>query len=460
MGKLTVIQQDHSPHVRLELFPITTQIVTHNGISELAIAGQSLSQLADRYGTPLYLYDQTTLDEYLSTYHQSLTNHYPGDHQITYAGKAFLCLGMAQWVERHGAYLDCSSAGELYIATQAGFPRQRIVSHGVNKSAGDLLAAIQHAGTLVVDNLDELQRLIPFYLESAPSAAAPLPEIWLRLRPGISVPSHSHVQTGQLDSKFGLSPQEFLQAVQTCLTNGLPLNGLHFHLGSQMKTAEPINAAIEIALDLLKDCQKQTGWLPGIFCPGGGFGVPYHEADLPFLPLERFIRSISETLITGCRARQLPDFRLHLEPGRSLVARAGVAVYRIGSIKQTNTRSYLLIDGGLADNPRPALYQAHYSALPVRQPLRPAISPIWVAGPYCESGDILLADLPMPDLRPGELIAIPASGAYQLSMASNYNGATRPATIWLNEKQDYLIQSRETEADLIRRDLPLPSTVM
>ncbi len=460
MGNLSVPKQECITHTRLKLFPITTQIITTNGISELTIAGQSLSQLADRYGTPFYLYYQATLDYNLSTYQHSLSKYYPGDHQITYAGKAFLCLAMAQWVERHGACLDCSSAGELYIASQAGLPRERIISHGVNKSDVDLLAAIQYAGILVVDNLNELQRLIQHSQQRVEPGQVPFPKIWLRLRPGISVPSHSHVQTGQVDSKFGLSPQEFLQAVQSCLTHGLPLDGLHFHLGSQLHSPEPINSAMEIALDLIKGCQNQTGWLPAVFCPGGGCGVPYHEADLPYMPLENFIQSIVEKLISGCQARQLPNIRLQLEPGRSLVARAGVAVYRIGSVKHTGSRSYLLVDGGLADNPRPALYQARYSALAVRQPLRPAVNPAWVAGPYCESGDILLTDLPMPELLPGELIAVPTSGAYQLSMSSNYNGATRPATIWLKDKQDYLIQSRETAADLLRRDLLLPSSVL
>jgi diaminopimelate decarboxylase len=446
-----------TPHTRLELFPITTQTVAVNGLSELTIASHSLNQLADRYGTPLYIYDQATLDNCRSSYSQSLSRYYHGSSGITYAGKAFLCLAMAQWAAQHKVALDCSSAGELYVATQAGIPRDLIIAHGVNKSPTDLQAAIQQAGTVVVDNLQELSRLSNLYQEITRSPSIAFPDIWLRLRPGVTVQTHSHVQTGQWDSKFGLNPQEFLQAVRSCLEYGLPVKGLHFHLGSHLHSSEPVILAIEIALDLIQVCQRHTGWLPGVICPGGGWGVPYHETDLPHIPVENLVNDIAQKLTTGCHARKFPLFHLQLEPGRSLVARSGVAIYRIGAVKHTPSRRYLLIDGGLADNPRPALYQARYSALPVREPLRQATSSAWLAGPFCESGDILIEDLPLPELHPGDLIAVPVSGAYQISMSSNYNGASRPAVLWLKNGQSHLIQTRESVTDFSRRDLPLPS---
>lgn len=446
-----------SPAARLELFPITTRIGDMGGSWELTIAGQSLIELADRFGTPLYIYDQATLDNRLATYLFSLSRNYQGKSGITYAGKAFLCLAMAQWVGQNKISLDCSSAGELSIAARAGLPRGLIIAHGVNKSPADLEAALFHAGTIVVDNLYELERLISLHQGRNTSTSEPFPEIWLRLRPGIDVQTHSHVQTGQLESKFGLSTKEFLQAVQSCLSYKLHLKGLHFHLGSTLHSIEPVIMAIEIALDFIQEIQSQTGWLPEIICPGGGWGVPYHESDLPHLPPETLVEAVAQSFTSSCHARNLPLFHLQLEPGRSLVAQSGVAVYRIGAVKTTPSRRYLLIDGGLADNPRPAMYQARYTALPVYEPMRPATHSTWLAGPFCESGDILIRDLPLPELDVGELIAVPVSGAYQLSMSSNYNGTTRPAVVWLKDAFADLVQTRETVADLCHRDLPLSS---
>ncbi len=442
---------------RLDLFPITTRIAHMGRSSELTIAGQSLIELSDRYGTPLYLYDQATLDTYLATYQQNLSRYYPGNSGVTYAGKAFLCLAMAQWVAQRGISLDCSSAAELFIAAKAGLPRRMIIAHGVNKSPSDLDAALLHAGTVVVDNLQELERLAKLWEDMTSPASQAFPEIWLRLRPGVHVQTHSHVQTGQLDSKFGMSHEEFCKAVSSCLESGMPLKGLHYHLGSTLHTIKPVVTAIEIVLDLITDIQSQTGWLPEIICPGGGWGVPYHESELPHIPVEKFLMAISQTVSMACQARKLPLSHLQLEPGRSLIAQAGVAIYRIGAIKNTPSRRYLFIDGGLADNPRPALYQTRYTVLPVHEPLRPATSPAWLAGPFCESGDILIQALPLPELSVGELIAVPVSGAYQLSMSSNYNGATRPAVLWLNNGLARLIQTRESVSELFRRDLPLSS---
>ena len=246
---------------RLSLFPITTRVVRQNGHTVLTIAGQSLKALADRFGTPLYLYDQATMDACLSAYQQALLQHYPGTSGITYAGKAFLCLAIAQWVRQKGITLDCSSAGEMHIAKLAGLTASQLVAHGVNKSPTDLQAAIDRAGTIVVDNAYELARLRTIYKEKALGDFS-FPDIWLRLRPGVEVSTHTHIQTGQQDSKFGLSLSEFIIAVKLCLEAGLPLKGLHFHLGSHLHTSEPLVSAIDTTLDLILRCQQQTGWLP------------------------------------------------------------------------------------------------------------------------------------------------------------------------------------------------------
>jgi diaminopimelate decarboxylase len=445
-----------SPVTRLDLFPITTRVAKRDNHTELTIDDQSLTDLAAQYGTPLYIYDQATLDQCLEEYLQALIYHYPGSSGITYAGKAFLCLAMAQWVRQRDIFLDCSSAGELYIAAQAGVPRNQLVAHGVNKSPIDLRAAIQNASRLVVDNLEELDRLKAIIFEQQTLGELPFPTIWLRFRPGVDVQTHAHIQTGQTDSKFGLSGDEFIRGVITCLETGLPLDGLHFHLGSHIHTPEPLILAIQTTMVLVEACFQKTGWMPGVICIGGGWGVPYHEGDLPHQSIEHLVKVVALAFEAGCQARGLPLFHLQLEPGRSLVARAGVAIYRIGSVKQTSSRCYLLLDGGLADNPRPALYQAQYSALPVRDPLRQLTKPGWLAGPFCESSDILIENLPLPELTTGDLVAVPVSGAYQLSMSSNYNGACRPAVLWLANHQAALIQTRETATNLVSRDRPLP----
>lgn len=436
---------------RLALFPVSVAVLRRDSCLRLAIDGQPLDELAEKFGTPLYLYDRSTLDQDLRAYRDALVQYYPGPSGITYAGKAFLCLGIAQWAARQQLWLDCTGAGELAIARAADVSREQVIAHGVNKSTLDLQAALEHAGTLVVDNLGEVERL----LEIKQSQAAPLPEIWLRYRPGIAVETHSYTQTGQDDSKFGMSADEAFQAAGKALAAGLPLNGLHFHQGSKFHDPSPLHQAIESAVGLLARIKSAFGWTPGAFSPGGGWGVPYHEDDLPHPPISEYVQFICACLLEACQQADLPLPRLQLEPGRSLVARAGVAVYRVGTVKYSAQRRWLLLDGGLADNPRPALYGARYTALPVSAPERTFSSPAWLAGPFCESGDILIENLLLPEIAAGEFLAVPVSGAYQLSMASNYNGARKPAVVWLQDGQARLIQQRERVEDLFRRDLPI-----
>ena len=442
MGRMSLAEK------RLQLFPDTTHLVQQAEEAQLTIAGCNLIDLASQYGTPLYLYDRATMDLAVETYRRALAG-YPGHCGITYAGKAFFNLAIAQWAAQNDLLLDCTGAGEIHVAVCASVPREKILVHGVNKSPADLQAAVTQAGTIVVDNLSELERLVEMAIEAA------LPDLWLRLRPGLAVDTHAHTQTGQANSKFGMSAAELSQAVERCLAAGLPLTGVHFHQGSHFHDPSPLIPAIETALELLLTIRNLSGWFPQVLCTGGGWGVPYHESELPHPTIGDYVRTITDTLRKGCSRRDLPLPRLQLEPGRSLVARAGVALYRVGAVKTSDTRRWLLLDGGMVDNPRPALYGSRYSALPVREPERLISGPAWLAGPYCESGDILIHDLLMPEVQPGELIAIPVSGAYQLSMSSNYNGARRPAVLWLENGNARLIQRRETLDDLLRRDILL-----
>ncbi|MEW6030803.1 MAG: diaminopimelate decarboxylase [Chloroflexota bacterium] len=432
---------------RLDLFPITTTIEDDS----LTIAGHGLASLADRYGTPLYIYDRATLDASVKAYADALSAYYPAPSRITYAGKAFLCKAIAQWTREHNLFVDCTGEGETAIALAGGVPREHILVHGVNKSQADLKSALQNAGTIVVDNLTELEgirRQVGRY-----TGRQVFPSLWLRLVPGLAVTTHhTHTQTGQHDSKFGMTDEEILQAVQISKSANLPLTGIHFHQGSNFRDPEPLIPAIELALDLAKEIGFNDEWH---FCPGGGWGVAYHEDELPHPSIESYVRGIAESVVEGCQARGLDLPHLHLEPGRSLIARAGVAVYRVGAVKRRGDKTWLLTDGGMADNPRFALYGARYSCLTVSGPSRKRSERVSIAGPYCESGDVLIEDLPMPKVEVGELIAIPAAGAYHLSMSSNYNGARRPAVVWLEKGIDTLIVERETTEALIHRDLSL-----
>ena len=434
---------------RLQLFPISTKIEN----DKLTIAGHDLASLADRYLTPLYIYDRATLDSCAADYQSTLRNFYPAPSHITYAGKAFLCKAIAQWTQGHDFIVDCTGQGEIGIAVAADVPREHILVHGVNKSIEDLKSAIEHAGTIVVDNLTELKRVA-----SLKSKVEGQTSLWLRLLPGVAVSTHhAHTQTGQHNSKFGMTREEILEAAKYCKENNLPLTGIHFHQGSNFRDPEPLIPAIDMALDLAKEIGFSGEWH---FCPGGGWGVAYHEDELPTPSIESYVHGIAEAVVEGCQSRGLDLPHLHLEPGRSLVARAGVAIYRVGAVKRRGNKTWLLTDGGMADNPRFALYGARYSCLPVTGvgresgvlSLSKQSETVSVAGPYCESGDVVIENLPMPKVQEGELIAIPVAGAYHLSMSSNYNGARRPAVLMLEDGRVELMVRRETVEDLLRRD--------
>ena len=426
---------------RLALFPDSTQIRNDS----LFIAGQDLTALAERYGTPLYVYDRATLEASVKSYTDALAAYYPYSSRVTYAGKAFLCKAIAEWTQTHHLFVDCTGEGEIAIALAGGVPRENILVHGVNKSLADIKSAIEQAGTIVVDNLTELKNVV------ATKVATTLPNLWLRLLPGVAVRTHhSHTQTGQHDSKFGMTRPEILEATEFCREHHLPLKGIHFHQGSNFRDPEPLIPAIDMALGLAKEIGFKGEWH---FCPGGGWSVAYHEDELPNPSIEGYVRGVAESVIEGCRQRGLDFPHLHLEPGRSLIARAGVAIYRVGAIKRRRERTWLLIDGGMADNPRHALYGSRYSCLTVAGVGRERTAKVSIGGPYCESGDIVIEDLLMPEVEEGELIAIPVAGAYHMSMSSNYNGARRPAVVWLEEGNAKLILQRETVQDLLKNQL-------
>src|SRR6266516_2611265 len=340
---------------RLALFPDSTRIQNDS----LFIAGRDLASLADQYSTPLYIYDRSTLDSAVADYQSALRSHYPAPSRITYAGKAFLCKAIAEWTQTHNLFVYCTGEGEIAIALAGRVPHENILVHGVNKSISDLQAALKYAGTIVVDNLTELKNVVTT-LRSAPvgsvvanratKVATTFPNFWLRLLPGVAVSTHhAHTQTGQHDSKFGMAREEILEAAKFCKEHDLPLNGIHFHQGSNFRDQEQLIPAINMALDLAKEIGFDGEWH---FCSGGGWGVAYHEDELPNPSIESYVRGIAEAVVEGCHQRGLDLPHLHLEPGRSLIARAGVVVYRVGAVKRRGERTWLLTDGGMADNPR------------------------------------------------------------------------------------------------------------
>ncbi len=390
---------------RLSLFPISTEIED----DKLMIGGFDVESLAEEHGTPLYLYDRAELDHAAGLYRRTLADSWPGAWTITYAGKAFLNAAIAQWAAGQGFIVNCTGAGEIGVAVHDGLGREQILVHGVNKSEEDLQAALRHAGTIVVDNLSEPRKTDRLADEG------PLPELWLRFQPGLAVQTHhAATQTGHEGSKFGMSDLQIIEAAAFCREHNLPLKGIHFHQGSQFRDPSPLQPAIEKALDLAQEIGFSGGW-----------GAACHEDELPQPDAREYIRAVTGWTRESCQQR-----------GIDLAARAGVAVYRVGTVKQTGERTWLLVDGGMADNPRKALYGARYSCLTVTKATGSPTRKVSIAGPFCESGDVLIGEVMLRPIEEGELIAIPVSGAYHFSMASNYNSARRPAVLMVDASTD------------------------
>ncbi|MCZ7574793.1 MAG: diaminopimelate decarboxylase [Ardenticatenaceae bacterium] len=429
-----------------DLLPITA---VRDATGRLTITGCDLATLAAEYGTPLYLYDQATLDAAMAEYRAALAAHWPGSAEVAYAAKAWLSVAVAQWAAARDLGMDVVSLGEMEIARRAGFPPARMHVHGNNKPRAFVEAAIAGgAGRIVVDHEADLEQTI-----LAARTAGRRQSIWLRLNPGVSADTHRHVETGGLSSKFGFSLADgsaHRAARRALAAPEIELLGLHTHIGSQIADPVPLVAASERLLEFAVQLQAESGWRCRELSPGGGWAVPY-TVGAPRLAPATAIAALGEAIQAGCGRRGLPLPHLVLEPGRELVARAGVALYRVGAIKRAGPVRYAFIDGGLADNPRPALYQAHYTAVLANR-AAPATTTYALAGPFCESGDVLIHAVALPALEPGDLVAVPVSGAYQLSMASNYNGAPRPAVLWLQAGRVTLVQSRESVEELLARE--------
>jgi diaminopimelate decarboxylase len=446
------------------LWPDTTTIEQ----GRLHIGGCDAVALAREYGTPLYLLDAATFRQGCRAYRAALDHGYAGPGAVHYAGKALLNTAVAQLVAAEGLGLDVVSGGELFVALRAGFPAERIHMHGNAKPRAELEQGLDAGvGRIVVDTLDELDLLA--HLAAGRAAQQP---IMLRLAPDIAANTHAHIETGRAASKFGLPLQALDAAAERiAAAPGLRLAGLHCHLGSQIFDDAPFAHAIEVLLDCAARLREGHGFAVGEISPGGGLGAPYLAEQTP-PDRDAYVATLGRALVEGCRARNLPLPRLVIEPGRSIVARAGVALYQIVATKPlagplfTGSRPqargdtptagrYLHVDGGMADNIRPALYGARYTALLAGRAGMPAEEISHISGRYCESGDVLLRDSALPPAGPGDLLAFAMAGAYTLSMASNYNLVPRPALLLVGGGRAQVIQRRETYEDLVQRDVAL-----
>ena len=412
----------------------------------MEVGGCDLVELARTHGTPLYVYDEATVRQRASEYVAAMG----GAGQVLYSAKAFASPRFLRIVADEGLGLDVVSAGELHLALKSGFPRDRVHFLGNNKSHEDLRSAYAAGATIVIDGdheFDLLREVVP------DGSRAP---VMLRLSPGVKPDTHDHISTGQLDSKFGFSIESGAAraAVEKALKHPrLELVGLHSHIGSQIFALGAYEDAMDIMLGLLKQLRDELGFEPLKLGAGGGLGIAYTRNDDPPTP-RHFVETVRHALDRGCATRGLRVPQLVVEPGRSIAGPAGMALYTVGSIKDIpGVRRYVAVDGGMGDNIRPKLYGARYEAYLASAPEGRPDGKVTIAGKYCESTDILITDIEMPALSPGDVIALPAAGAYCLAMASNYNGMPRPEVLMLRDGKAEVMRRRETLDDLVAAEV-------
>ncbi|MEA2640831.1 MAG: diaminopimelate decarboxylase [Chloroflexota bacterium] len=422
-----------------------------NERGHLVLGGCDVTDLVAEYGSPLYVYDEATIRHRAGQYRDGLAAVAP-DSLVIYATKAFANVALFRLLAEEGLGLDVVSGGEAVMAHRSGFPMDRVYFHGNNKLPDELaLAAQLGVGRVVVDNFHELA-----LLDALGQRLGRRLPILIRVGPGVEAHTHDYRKTGILDSKFGIpisTGQAETAVMQAVHARGVQLLGLHAHIGSQIFEIAPYLETINIVLQFAAEMHQRHGLELREFSPGGGWGISYTEADDPMEP-DAVAGAVGQAIWRGAADRGLPAPRVVIEPGRSIVGQAGVALYTVGAIKDIpGVRRYVALDGGMADNIRPALYQAVYEPLLASRVDASAPQAQTLAGRYCESGDILVKDAMLPRLRDGDVVALPASGAYNLAMSSNYNLALRPAVVMVKDGAARLIRRRETYDDLLRNDM-------
>jgi len=431
---------------RIPLFPPGSE-VNHRG--HLVIDGCDTVDLAAEFGTPLYLFDESALRARCREFKDEFGGRYPGT-LVAYSCKAFLTRAMLLLVSEEGLGLDVVSGGELSVAQSVRFPMERVYFAGNNKSPDEIRQALDLGiGRLVVDNFHELEMVGKLARDTGRKA-----DVLLRITPGVDPHTHRHIVTGNVDSKFGIPLVQGEKAVAAAMSlPGVNLHGLHFHLGSLITEVEPYQQALETVLGLAAKMKSEQGLDLEELDVGGGFGVQY-TLDSPAPPISAFAEAIALGVTDGCRQLGLDRPRLVVEPGRSLVARAGVALYTIGVVKDIpGVRRYVSVDGGMADNIRPALYGARHEAVVAGKMTEEQTEKVTIAGKLCESGDILIRDIDLAPVSPGDIIAVAGCGAYCIPESMNYNAFCRPAVVMVADGKARLVRRRETIEDLMRCDV-------
>lgn len=434
----------------LSVYPASARV---NERGHLEIGGVDAVELAARFGTPLFVYDEDHLRENCRRYARAFAAS-GFEAAVAYAGKAFMTLAMARLAHEEGLWIDASTGGELYTALTAGVPPERVLLHGNNKGRDELELAVESGvGLVVLDNFYEIETL-----DALVRPRGGKQRVLVRVTPGIIPSTHSYIQTGQVDTKFGfgLTTGLAMEAVIEVLNRDtLALEGFHIHIGSQIFALSSFERAVEVICGFMDEVRARTGYEARVLDLGGGLGVAYRQGDQP-ATIEEYVGLLTARLEEELARRKLSRPFVIIEPGRSVVANACVTLYTVGAVKEIpGVRTYISVDGGMSDNLRPMLYGAVYeAALANRMADRPDLA-VTIAGKHCESGDILARDVWLPAPRPGDLLVMPVTGAYGYAMANNYNRQPRPAVVFVSKGTARLVVRRETYEDVVRLDLPL-----
>lgn len=423
-----------------------------NEKGHLTISGCDTVELAKEYGTPVYVMSEDEIRKTCRMYQDSITEYYNGRGLVCYASKAFCCKEMCRIVMEEGLGIDVVSGGELYTAMQANFPPEKIQFHGNNKTEAEIKMALDYnVGHFVVDNISELATIDRLAKKVGKKA-----NVSLRIKPGIDAHTHQFIMTGQIDSKFGfaLETGEALEAVKAAATyENICLRGLHNHIGSQIFDVKPFVAAAEVMLGFIAQIKAETGIIIEDLNLGGGFGIKYLENDQP-VPYGDYMKEISAAIFKKCAELQIDVPYIYMEPGRSIAGEAGITLYTAGAIKHIpDIRTYVSVDGGMCDNPRYILYQADYTVMVANKANQQADTKVTIAGKCCESGDLIQEHTMVQPIEVGDTIAVLSTGAYNYSMASNYNRTPKPPVVMVKEGVARVIIRGETFADLIRNDV-------
>lgn len=436
---------ENLPSPNQSLLPLTAKV---NDNDNLEIGGCDVELLVERFGSPLYILDEFTLRTACRQYRDGFATHYSGESEVIYASKAWSCLAVCRIIDSEGLGFDVVSGGELYTTLQAGVSSDKIYFHGNNKSSAELEFAVESGCAVIIDNWLELRTL-----SAIASAKSPRPvPILLRLTPGIECHTHEYIKTGHLDSKFGFDPNQIEEVFKFVSEQpALKCIGLHAHIGSQIFEQQPHQDLADVLAKWLKKA-TEYGLPVNILNIGGGLGIRYTEADDP-PSITDWVKAVSGAMESACAEHQISLPKLIAEPGRSLIGSSCVTAYTVGGNKEVpEIRNYIAVDGGMSDNPRPITYQSLYRSVIANKMSAPMEQTVTVAGKHCESGDVVIKDATLPETEPGDILVVMATGAYNYSMASNYNRIGRPAAVVVNQGEANLIIERESYHNLLERD--------